>query len=274
MTESGATQVPIPQMPAPDRAPVIEVEDLVTHFPGNLEPTLKGVNLTVLDNEIVCIMGGSGSGKSTLLRQIMALDRPTSGRLRILGKDLTRLGQREMYELRRSIGVAFQGGAMFNSMTVGENLRLPLREHARLAEEQMEIMTRMKLAMVNLDARTADKLPSELSGGMLKRAALARSIMMDPKLLLCDEPSAGLDPAVSAAIDDLILRLREAMSMTVVVVTHERTSAFKIADRIIMLDKGEILMTGTLEELRARGSQRVQDLLEGVPEEAELASWI
>jgi phospholipid/cholesterol/gamma-HCH transport system ATP-binding protein len=219
-------------------------------------------------------MGGSGSGKSTLLRHIMALDRPVSGAVRILGKDINRLNHAEMYELRKSIGVAFQGGAMFNSMTVGENLKLPLREHVRLAEEQMDIMARMKLAFVNLDARTAHKLPSELSGGMLKRAALARAIMMDPKLLLFDEPSAGLDPAVSAALDDLILRLRDAMNMTIVVVTHERASAFKIADRIVMLDKGEILMAGTLEELRARGSKRVQDLLDGVPEEAELASWI
>jgi phospholipid/cholesterol/gamma-HCH transport system ATP-binding protein len=163
---------------------------------------------------------------------------------------------------------------MFNSMTVGENLKLPLREHANLAEEQMNIMVRMKLAFVSLPPETADKLPSELSGGMLKRAAMARAIMMDPALLFCDEPSAGLDPAVSASLDDLILRLRDAMAMTIVVVTHERASAFKISDRIIMLDKGEILMAGALEELRERGSKRVQDLLDGVPEEAEVAGWL
>ena len=262
--------------PAPsDNDPlIIEVADLVTHYPGNPEPTLKGVNMRIYPNEIVCIMGGSGSGKSTLLRQIMALDTPTAGTVRILGQDLAGIGHRDMHELRKKIGVAFQGGAMFNSMTVGENLKLPLREHAKLAEEQMDIMVRMKLAFVNLDPDTANKLPSELSGGMLKRAAMARAIMMDPNLLFCDEPSAGLDPAVSAALDDLILKLRDVMSMTIVVVTHERASAFKIADRIVILDKGEILISGTLEELRAQGSKRVQDLLDGVPEEAEVASWI
>jgi phospholipid/cholesterol/gamma-HCH transport system ATP-binding protein len=253
---------------------VIKVRDLVAQYPGNPEPTLNSISLDIYDNEIVCIMGGSGSGKSTLLRQIMALDRANKGEIRILGKNLRRIGHSDMYELRKSIGVAFQGGAMFNSMTVGENLKLPLREHASLAEEQMDIMVRMKLAFVKLDVATADKLPSELSGGMLKRAAFARAIMMDPKLLFCDEPSAGLDPAVSASIDDLILSLREAMSMTIVVVTHERSSAFRISDRIVMLDKGNILMAGTLDELRAHGSKRVQDLLDGVPEETEAADWI
>lgn len=266
--------VATPVRTADDQILVIEVEDLVTHYPGNPDPTLKGVNVKIYPNEIVCIMGGSGSGKSTLLRQIMALDRPSAGQVRILGQDLTSIDPGEMHELRKKIGVAFQGGAMFNSMTVGENLKLPLREHTKLAEEQMDIMVRMKLAFVSLDPETANKLPSELSGGMLKRAAMARAIMMDPGLLFCDEPSAGLDPAVSAALDDLILKLRDAMNMTIVVVTHERASAFKIADRIIMLDRGEILMSGTLEELRAHGPKRVQDLLDGVPEETEVASWI
>ena len=194
-------------VPSGDDPLIIEVTDLVTHYPGNPEPTLKGVSMRIYPNEIVCIMGGSGSGKSTLLRQIMALDTPTAGTVRILGQDLAGIGHREMHELRKKIGVAFQGGAMFNSMTVGENLKLPLREHAKLAEEQMDIMVRMKLAFVNLDPNTANKLPSELSGGMLKRAAMARAIMMDPGLLFCDEPSAGLDPAVSAALDDLILKI-------------------------------------------------------------------
>ena len=261
-------------MPGENRRVIIEVRDLVAQYPGNPEPTLKSISLDIFENEIVCIMGGSGSGKSTLLRQIMALDRAGKGTIEILGKNLRRIGHTDMYNLRKSIGVAFQGGAMFNSMTVGENLKLPLREHAKLAEEQMDIMVRMKLAFVNLEPETADKLPSELSGGMLKRAAMARAIMMDPKLLFCDEPSAGLDPAVSAALDGLILSLRDAMAMTIVVVTHERESAFKISDRIIMLDKGEILIAGTLAELRAHGSKRVQDLLDGVPEETETADWI
>jgi phospholipid/cholesterol/gamma-HCH transport system ATP-binding protein len=257
-----------------ERAKVIEVENLVTHYPGNPEPTLKGVDMSVYAGEIMVIMGGSGSGKSTLLRQLIALDAPTSGQVRILGRNLVGLGAAHMHDLRKVMGVAFQGGAMFNSMTVGENLKLPLREHLKLAERQMDIMTRMKLAFVNLDVATADLMPSELSGGMLKRAAMARAIMMDPKLLFCDEPSAGLDPAVSSALDDLILRLRDAMSMSIVVVTHERASAFKIADRITILDKGVILMIGTLDELRASDNRRIHDLLTGVAEETEVGAWL
>lgn len=253
---------------------VIEVENLVTHYPGNPEPTLKGVNLTVHKNEIMVIMGGSGSGKSTLLRQLMGLDKPTSGEIRILGQDITTMNAMQMQRMRRLMGVAFQGGAMFNSMTVGENLKLPVREHTKLAESQMEIMARMKLSFVNLEVSTAEKMPSELSGGMLKRAALARAIMLDPKLLFCDEPSAGLDPAVSASIDDLILRLRDALGMTIIVVTHERASAFKIADRICMLDRGDILMVGTLDELRASENKRIHDLLDGVAEEVEAGAWL
>ncbi len=252
--------------------PVIEVRGLDAHY-GDVQ-ILFGLNLSVYDGEIMVIMGGSGSGKTTLLRQMVGLDSPTGGIMRVLGRDISLLSRREMMELRKVTGVAFQGGAMFNSMTVGENLKLPLREHTRLAESQMDIMARMKLSFVNLDAETADKLPVELSGGMLKRAALARSIMMDPKLLFCDEPSAGLDPAVSAALDDLILKLREAMNMTIVVVTHERSSAFKIADRITILDRGQVLMVGTLDELRASDNKRIHDLLEGVPEEAEAGAWL
>jgi phospholipid/cholesterol/gamma-HCH transport system ATP-binding protein len=252
---------------------VIEVRNLVTHYPGNPDPTLRGVDLEVYEREILVIMGGSGSGKSTLLRQLMMLDQPTSGSVHIFGADITSLEPMALHRLRTRVGVAFQGGALFNSMTVGENLKLVLREHLHLAESQMNIMARMKLAFVNLDARVADLMPAQLSGGMLKRAAFARAIMMDPTLLFCDEPSAGLDPAVSASIDDLILRLREALDMTIVVVTHERASAFKIADRIAVLDRGRISMVGTLDELRASGDKRIHDLLEGVPEQAEIGAW-
>ncbi len=250
----------------PDNRLVV-VEDLVTHY-GSRQ-ILKGVSLDVREGEIMVIMGGSGSGKSTLLRHLMALERQTSGTIRILGEDVARLGTRELVELRKKTGVAFQGGALFSSMTVGENIMLPLYEHTDLDRKTMEIMARMKLEVVNL-AGFENLMPSELSGGMIKRAAMARAIVMDPKILFCDEPSAGLDPVVSSALDDLILRLRDAMRMSVVVVTHELESVFKIADRVTVLDQGKILFIGTVAELRASPSERIQNLLNRRPEDADL----
>ncbi|MDP7667465.1 MAG: ABC transporter ATP-binding protein [Rhodospirillales bacterium] len=244
---------------APSRpASVIEVEDLVSYY--GPRQILRGVSLDVIEGEIMVIMGGSGSGKSTLLRHLMALERPSSGTVRLLERDLATLSVRDMNDLRKKIGVAFQGGALFSSMTVGENIMLSLHEHTELDPTTMRIMARLKLEVVDL-AGFEDLMPSELSGGMIKRAAMARAIIMDPKILFCDEPSAGLDPVVSSAIDDLILRLRDAVGMTVVVVTHELESAFKIADRITVLDKGEILFIGTVEELRNHPSERIQNLL-------------
>ncbi len=221
---------------------------------------LDDVTMDVRDGEIMVIMGGSGSGKSTLLRYLLALDTPTSGTIRILGKDLAGMSDREMVALRRRTGVAFQGGALFSSLTVGENVMLPLYEHTDLDPATMEIMTRMKLEAVNLSG-FEDLMPSELSGGMLKRAALARAIIMDPQILFMDEPSAGLDPVASSAVDDLILGLRQALGMVIVAVTHELESAFKIADRITVLDQGHILFIGTVEALRKNPSERIQNLL-------------
>ncbi|MBT5374133.1 MAG: ABC transporter ATP-binding protein [Rhodospirillaceae bacterium] len=237
---------------------MIEIENLVTHYGDRL--ILKGVSLDIYEGEIMVIMGGSGSGKSTLLRHIMALERPTSGKLAIQGIDATVASPMEMYELRKKMGVAFQTGALFSSLSVGENIILPLRELTNLDEMTMKIMARMKLEVVDL-AGFEDLMPAELSGGMIKRAAVARAVIMDPKLLFFDEPSAGLDPVVSSQLDELILRLRDAMGMTIVVVTHELDSAFTIADRITMLDKGEILMVGTPEELKNSKNERVQNLL-------------
>ena len=237
---------------------VIEVRDLVTHYGDRM--ILKGVSMDVYEGEIMVIMGGSGSGKSTLLRHLMALERATSGTMRILGEDIAELNNSQMFNVRKKLGVAFQGGALFSSMTVGENIMLPLSEHAKLDLKTMEIMARLKLEVVNL-AGFEGLMPSELSGGMIKRAALARAIIMDPRILFCDEPSAGLDPVVASALDDLILELRAAFGMTVAVVTHELESAFKIADRITVLDRGEILFIGTVEEIRNHPSERIQNLL-------------
>ncbi len=246
---------------------VIEVEDLVTHY--GPRKILDGVSMNVAEGEIMVIMGGSGSGKSTLLRYLMALEKQTSGTIRLLGQDIGTASQQEMFDLRKKIGVAFQGGALFSSMTVGENIMLPLYEHAKLDMLTMEIMARMKLEVVDL-AGFEDLMPAELSGGMIKRAAFARAVIMDPKLLFCDEPSAGLDPVVASALDDLILKLRDALQMTVVVVTHELESVFKIADRVTVLDRGHILFIGTVEELRNNKSERIQNLLNRRPEDENI----
>jgi len=248
-------------------APVIEVRDLVAHY-GERE-ILHGVSFAVERGEIRVIMGGSGSGKSTLLRRLLGLEPPSSGSIRVLGQEITRMSELELYELSRRIGVAFQGGALFSSMSVGENVMLPLREHTRLDRGTMEIMMRLKLEVVNL-AGFEHLLPSELSGGMVKRAAFARAIIMDPAILFCDEPSAGLDPVVSSALDELILRLRDALGTTIVVVTHELESAFRIADRITVLDRGEILVEGTVAQVRESPNPRVQNLLHRRFEEEEV----
>jgi phospholipid/cholesterol/gamma-HCH transport system ATP-binding protein len=237
---------------------VAQVRGLVTHY-GERE-ILHGVSLEVRPGEILVIMGGSGSGKSTLLRHLLGLERPSSGSIRILGRELTEMTELELYQLFRRIGVAFQGGALLSSLSVGENVMLPLREHTKLDPETMEIMMRLKLEIVSL-AGFEHLMPSELSGGMIKRAAFARAIIMDPALLFCDEPSAGLDPVVSRSLDELILRLRDAMGMSIVVVTHELESAFRIADRIAVLDRGAILAIGSVEEVRESPSPRIQNLL-------------
>mgnify|MGYP003966762711 CR=1 FL=1 len=242
----------------------IRVRDLVTHY-GERQ-ILKGIDFDVRPAEIMVIMGGSGSGKSTLMRHLLALEAATSGSVEVLGEDIGRLGTRARAELSKKIGVAFQSGALFSSLSVGENIQLPLAEHTKLNAATKAIMTRMKLEVVDL-AGFEDLMPSELSGGMIKRAALARAIIMDPKVLFCDEPSAGLDPVVAASLDDLILRLRDAMQMSIVVVTHELESAFKIADRITILDQGHILAVGTVDEIKNSDNERIQNILHRRTEE-------
>lgn len=259
--------IPNPAVAAAAAAAVIEVVGLDAWY--GRRQVLHGVDFRVEPGEIRVIMGGSGSGKSTLLRHLIGLLRPRAGRVKLLGVDLARASARELLDLRRRIGVSFQGGALFTSMTVGENVALPLREHTRLDENTIRIMSRLKLEVVNLGG-FQDLMPSQLSGGMVKRAALARAIVMDPRLMFFDEPSAGLDPVVSAELDELILQLRGAMRMSIVVVTHELESAFKIADTITVLDQGRVLMTGTVAEVRAADNERIQDLLNRRPREVEV----
>ena len=247
--------------------PLIEVEKLEAWY--GKRRILNGVDFRVDAGEIRVIMGGSGSGKSTLLRHMLGLNRPVSGTVRLFGKDIAHASEREKLEVRKRIGVSFQGGALLTSLTVGENVALPLREHTALDESTIRIMSRLKLEVVNLGG-FQDLMPAQLSGGMVKRAALARALVMDPRLLFFDEPSAGLDPVVSAELDELILRLRDALRMTIVVVTHELESAFKIADTITVLDHGDVLMTGTVAEVRASTNERIQDLLNRRPREVQV----
>ena len=249
------------------QAPLIEVKKLEAWY--GKRRILNAVDFSVNAGEIRVIMGGSGSGKSTLLRHMLGLNRPVSGRVKLFGIDLAEASDREKLDVRKRIGVSFQGGALLTSMTVGDNVALPLREHTTLDEQTIRIMSRIKLEVVNLGG-FQDLMPSQLSGGMIKRAALARAIVMDPRLLFFDEPSAGLDPVVSAELDELILRLRDALRMTIVVVTHELESAFKIADTITVLDQGNVLMTGTTAEVRAADNERIQDLLNRRPREVHV----
>ncbi|SDD34124.1 ABC transporter ATP-binding protein [Aquimonas voraii] len=262
-----------PQSPIPNPSgsataePLIDVHGLQAYY--GRRRILHGIDFRVQPGEIRVIMGGSGSGKSTLLRHLLGLQKPAAGTVRLFGTDIAHASPTQMLAIRRQLGVSFQGGALFTSMTVGENVALPLREHTRLDENTIRIMSRLKLEVVNLGG-FQDLMPGQLSGGMVKRAALARAIVMDPKLLFFDEPSAGLDPVVSAELDELILQLRDAMRMSIVVVTHELESAFKIADTITVLDHGNVLMTGTVSEVRASEHPRIQDLLNRRPREIEV----
>jgi phospholipid/cholesterol/gamma-HCH transport system ATP-binding protein len=250
-----------------ERPKVIEVNQLDWHY--GPRQVLFDISMDVRQGEIMIIMGGSGSGKSTLLRHLVGLMPPVPGKIKLLGKDFGALRAMEKLEMRRKIGVAFQFGALFSSMSVAENVKLPLRELTKLNERTMDIMARMKLEVVNLSG-FGDLMPAALSGGMVKRASIARAIIMDPKLLFLDEPSSGLDPAVSSALDDLILRLREAMDISVVIVTHDIDSAFKIGDRITILDRGHILASERVEDIRNSKNERVQNLLNRRSEEIEV----
>lgn len=251
--------------------PAISVRDVAVSYNGL--PVLNGINLEIRRGETMVLLGGSGSGKSTLLRQIIGLERPQSGHVLVNGVDLANSSPGELKKVRRSIGVAFQNAALFNSMSVEDNVALPLHEHTQLAESTIRLMTWMKLAVVGLGG--SGKLsPRELSGGMKKRAAVARALSLDPEILVFDEPSAGLDPIVAAELDELILGLKRAFNMTVVVVTHEMASAFRIADRMAMLYKGSLIAVGTKEELQNSSHPRIRQFLDRVPDPIAGASGI
>ena len=247
----------------PGTEPAISARDVVVSYNGRR--VLDGINLDISRGETMVLLGGSGSGKSTLLRQIIGLERPQTGRILVNGIDPANCRPKDLKRLRRSIGVAFQNAALFNSMSVEDNVALPLREHTQLAESTIRLMTWMKLAVVGL-AEFGKLSPQTLSGGMKKRAAVARALSLDPEILVFDEPSAGLDPIVAAELDELILGLKRAFNMTVVVVTHEMASAFRIADRMAMLYKGSLIAVGTKEELQRNSHPRIRQFFDRVPD--------
>src|SRR6202171_1042128 len=226
---------------------------------------LHGISFDVMHGETLVILGGSGSGKSTLLRTLVGLERPASGQIWIKGKNIAAISVAEMDEIRKKIGMSFQGGALFGSMTVGENVALPFRVHTQLEDPPIDMMLRLKREQVGLEGFEY-YMPSQLSGGMKKRAAVARALAMDPEILFFDEPSAGLDPIIAAGIDQLILELKQAFRMTIIVVTHELASAYLIADRMVLIDKGNIVAIGTTEEMRASTQPRVRQFLDRVAE--------
>jgi phospholipid/cholesterol/gamma-HCH transport system ATP-binding protein len=239
---------------------VIEISDLTKSF--NDKPVLRGVNLSIKSGESVVIIGRSGCGKSVLLKMMTMLLPPDSGRILIDGEDITLMDDQNLYRVRRKIGVLFQGAALFDSMTVQENITLGLREHTDLSETELRRIAEERLELVSLPG-ILDLKPAELSGGMKKRVGLARAIAMDPKYVLYDEPTTGLDPISADAINNLIISLNEKLKVTTIVVTHDMVSANKIADRIIMLHRGVNFFEGTPEQVKNAEDEVVRQFIEG-----------
>ncbi|MFA6471166.1 MAG: ATP-binding cassette domain-containing protein [Candidatus Latescibacterota bacterium] len=224
---------------------ILEIQDL--DFWYGEQHILDGVSFSVRTGEIMVIIGGSGSGKTTVLKNIIGLNKPNSGSIRLLGNEMTLIEEEDLETVLQDVGVMYQNGALLNSMNIGENVALPLEMHTNMSPELRKAVAELKLFQVEL-AGAYNKYPRELSGGMKKRAAVARAIVMDPKIIFCDEPSAGLDPITTRELDKLLINLKENLNMTIVVVSHEIESVKRIADRITYIEKGKVLYTGALKD--------------------------
>lgn len=239
---------------------MIEVRNLDKSF--GTKPVLRGTNLTISPGESLAVIGQSGCGKSVLLKHFIGLLKPDAGEVIVEGEDIWRVSQQRLYEIRQKFGILFQAAALFDSMTVSENISLGLREHTSMDNGEIERRVADCLAMVGLPG-TEDLKPAELSGGMKKRVGLARAIAMKPRYVLYDEPTTGLDPIAADAINDLIIRLNEQLKVTTVVVTHDIVSTYKVADRIVMLHDGKVIYSGTPAETRKTDNPIVRQFIEG-----------
>ena len=236
---------------------VIEVRNVTTKFGS--QTVHEDISLDVVPGEILALVGGSGSGKTTLLREILGLQPVTSGTVRLFGVDVALGDQRAIHEVKRRIGVLFQRGALFGSLTVLENAGLPLREHTELSSDLIDEIAALKISMVGLGEDAAAKYPRQLSGGMVKRAGLARALALDPELLMLDEPTSGLDPVSARKLDELILDLKQSLRFTVLLVTHDLASIRLVADRVAMLGRGRLLAVGTVQELEQSNVPEVRE---------------
>ena len=242
-------------------APLVEIRGLVNRF--GRQSVHENLDLDIQPGEILGVVGGSGTGKSVLLRSIVGLRRPNEGSGKVFGEELENLDEQRRSQVERRFGVLFQRGALFSSLTVTENVALPLIEHAGLSRDDAEHLAEVKLALAGLPPDAGDKFPAELSGGMVKRAALARALALDPDILFLDEPTAGLDPIGAAAFDQLILTLRDALGLSVFLVTHDLDTLYTICDRIAVLAEKRVLVADTLERVAATDNQWVQDYFHG-----------
>jgi phospholipid/cholesterol/gamma-HCH transport system ATP-binding protein len=248
--------------PAP-KGPAVEIVDLHKSFGS--KPVLRGLSLELHCGETLCVIGGSGTGKSVTLKHVVGLLRPDRGTVKIGGVDIFAANNGQLSEIRKKIGFLFQGAALLNSLNVFENVALPLREHETLSEEEIKKQVTDKLALVGLE-EAADKKPDELSGGMKKRVGLARAIIREPEIMLYDEPTAGLDPIMASQINDLVLDLQKKMKVTSMIVTHDMSSVFRVADRIALMDEGRVHKVGTKEEFRKSEDTKIQRFIYGESE--------